>query len=65
MSDPIPQLKDFFVNGKWVAPVNKKYIDVLNPANEEVIKQVSHRLGRRRGTGCTGGEASVRDVGRH
>ncbi|CAI5730495.1 unnamed protein product [Peronospora destructor] len=41
MSDPIPELKELFINGKWVAPVNKKYIDVLNPANEEVIQQVA------------------------
>lgn len=41
MSDPIPTLKDLFIDGKWVVPVKGKYIDVLNPANEEVIQQVA------------------------
>ncbi|RAW23133.1 Betaine aldehyde dehydrogenase [Phytophthora cactorum] len=41
MSDPIPTLKELFIDGKWVAPVSKKYIDVINPANEEVIQQVA------------------------
>ncbi|KAE8987207.1 Betaine aldehyde dehydrogenase 2 [Phytophthora rubi] len=41
MSDPIPTLKELFIDGKWVAPVSNKYINVLNPANEEVIQQVA------------------------
>ncbi|KAJ8574697.1 hypothetical protein ON010_g4516 [Phytophthora cinnamomi] len=41
MSDPIPTLKELFIDGKWVAPVGNKYIDVVNPANEEVIQQVA------------------------
>ncbi|EGZ28599.1 hypothetical protein PHYSODRAFT_248120 [Phytophthora sojae] len=41
MSDPIPTLKELFIDGKWVAPVDKKYIDVVNPATEEVIQQVA------------------------
>ncbi|KAL7693309.1 putative aldehyde dehydrogenase domain, aldehyde/histidinol dehydrogenase [Plasmopara halstedii] len=41
MSDPIPTLRELFIDGKWVAPVNKKYIDSVNPFNEEVIQQVA------------------------
>ncbi|KAK1947942.1 Betaine aldehyde dehydrogenase 2 [Phytophthora citrophthora] len=41
MSDLIPTLKELFIDGKWVAPVNNKYIDVINPASEEVIQQVA------------------------
>ena len=34
--------KQFYINGKWVDPVNKiDSFDVLNPANEKVIGQVS------------------------
>ncbi|RLN97619.1 hypothetical protein BBJ28_00006367 [Nothophytophthora sp. Chile5] len=40
-SEAIPELKELFIDGKWVTPVNSKYIDVLNPANEEVIQQVA------------------------
>ncbi|CAI5739260.1 unnamed protein product [Hyaloperonospora brassicae] len=41
MSDPISELKELFIDNKWVQPVDKKYIDVLNPASEEVIQQVA------------------------
>ncbi|KAL4095723.1 hypothetical protein PRIC1_009096 [Phytophthora ramorum] len=41
MSDPIPDLKELFIDGKWAAPVSKKYMDVLNPTNEQVIQQVA------------------------
>ncbi|RLN91682.1 hypothetical protein BBJ28_00001696 [Nothophytophthora sp. Chile5] len=41
MSDPIPELKELFIDGKWVAPVQKKYLDVLNPATEAVVQQVA------------------------
>lgn len=40
MSDPIPELKELFIDGKWVAPVHKTYMDVLNPATEAVVQQV-------------------------
>ena len=34
--------KQFYINGKWVDPVKKiDSFDVLNPANEKVIGQVS------------------------
>ena len=34
--------KQFYINGKWVNPVKKNdSFDVLNPANEKVIGQVS------------------------
>ncbi|KAG6609640.1 aldehyde dehydrogenase family protein [Phytophthora cinnamomi] len=39
MSDPIPTLKELFIDGKWVAPVRQQYLDVLNPATEEVVQQ--------------------------
>ncbi|GMF11625.1 unnamed protein product [Phytophthora lilii] len=41
MSDPIPELKELFIDGKWVAPAGKTYMDVLNPATEEVVQQVA------------------------
>ena len=41
MSDPIGELKELFIDNEWVPPVNKKYMDVLNPASEEVIQQVA------------------------
>ncbi|KAE9047053.1 hypothetical protein PR002_g1262 [Phytophthora rubi] len=41
MSDPTPTLKELFVDGKWVAPVHKQYLDVLNPATEEVVASAS------------------------
>ena len=31
----------FYINGKWVDPISKDLLDVLNPANEEVITQIS------------------------
>ncbi|OWZ23754.1 hypothetical protein PHMEG_0001322 [Phytophthora megakarya] len=41
MSEAIPQLKELFIDGKWVAPVHKQYMDVLNPATETVVQQVA------------------------
>ena len=32
---------DHFINGKWVAPSNGKYDEVLNPANDEVVGWVA------------------------
>jgi aldehyde dehydrogenase (NAD+) len=31
----------FYINGEWVAPVTPKTMDVINPANEEVIGRIS------------------------
>jgi len=31
----------FYINGKWVDPVSKDILDVINPANEEIIAQIS------------------------
>ncbi|WP_439814516.1 aldehyde dehydrogenase family protein [Zavarzinia sp. CC-PAN008] len=31
----------FYIDGKWVDPVTPRTIDVINPANEEVITQIS------------------------
>ena len=31
----------FYIDGKWVAPLGAKTIDVINPATEEVIGRVS------------------------
>ena len=31
----------FYINGKWVDPISKDLLDVINPANEEVITQIS------------------------
>jgi aldehyde dehydrogenase (NAD+) len=32
---------DFYINGKWVAPVTPKTLDVINPANEEPYARIS------------------------
>ncbi len=32
---------DFYINGKWVAPVTPKTLDVINPATEEPIGRIS------------------------
>ena len=32
---------NFYINGKWVAPVKPKTLDVINPANEEVYTRIS------------------------
>ncbi|WP_019529296.1 aldehyde dehydrogenase family protein [Dasania marina] len=31
----------FYINGQWVAPIEPKLLDVINPANEEVCAQIS------------------------
>ncbi|MGH7896553.1 MAG: aldehyde dehydrogenase family protein, partial [Candidatus Binatia bacterium] len=31
----------FYIDGRWVEPLGKKMIDVVNPATEEVIGRVS------------------------
>jgi aldehyde dehydrogenase (NAD+) len=32
---------DFYIDGKWVAPVTPKTLDVINPANEEPYARIS------------------------
>src|SRR5438552_12602137 len=32
---------DLFVNGEWVKPLNEKYFDTINPANEEKLSEVA------------------------
>ena len=32
--------KKFYINGTWTQPSAIKYLDVINPANEEVITQI-------------------------
>jgi len=31
----------FYIDGKWVDPISKDILDVINPANEEIITQIS------------------------
>ena len=31
----------FYINGQWVEPVDKKLMDVINPSTEEVCAQIS------------------------
>ena len=31
----------FYIDGKWVDPISKDILDVINPANEEIIAQIS------------------------
>jgi aldehyde dehydrogenase (NAD+) len=33
--------RNFYINGKWVTPHSKKTLEVLNPANEEVIGTIT------------------------
>ena len=32
---------NFYINGQWVKSQSNEVIDVINPANEEVIGQIS------------------------
>ncbi|KAJ1553428.1 hypothetical protein HK405_007948 [Cladochytrium tenue] len=43
MTDDIelPTLTELFIDGQWVAPVLGKYLDVINPATEEVVQRVA------------------------
>ncbi len=34
-------LNKFYINGEWVNPVEKKEIEVINPASEKIIGNVS------------------------
>ena len=40
----------FYINGKWVNPISKDILDVTNPANEDIIAQIS--LGNKEGFRC-------------
>ena len=31
----------FYINGQWVNPHSKQLLDVINPANEEIITQIA------------------------
>ena len=31
----------FYINGQWVSPHSKQLLDVINPANEEIITQIA------------------------
>ena len=31
----------FYINGEWIDPISKDILDVINPANEEIISQIS------------------------
>ena len=33
--------KKFYINGEWVDPVSPKTLNVINPANEEIISEIS------------------------
>src|SRR5262245_49114780 len=33
--------RNFYIDGKWVTPHSKQTLDVLNPANEEVIGTIT------------------------
>lgn len=33
--------KKFYINGEWVNPISPKTLEVINPANEEVITEIS------------------------
>ncbi|PPR16512.1 MAG: 3-succinoylsemialdehyde-pyridine dehydrogenase [Alphaproteobacteria bacterium MarineAlpha9_Bin3] len=33
--------KRFYINGEWVDPISPKTLEVINPANEEVISEIS------------------------
>lgn len=34
-------VKQFYINGKWVEPISKDTLDVINPATEEVVETVA------------------------
>ena len=33
--------KNFYINGEWVNPVSPKTLNVINPANEEIISEIN------------------------
>ena len=44
----------FYIDGAWVDPVTAATIDVINPATEKAITQVSAGSGRYRSCGSRG-----------
>tara|TARA_B100001029_G_scaffold93754_1_gene76935 strand:- start:295 stop:432 length:138 start_codon:yes stop_codon:yes gene_type:complete len=39
--------KKFYINGQWVDPISPKALEVINPANEEAITEISMGFRRR------------------
>jgi betaine-aldehyde dehydrogenase len=37
----LPKLTELYIDGKWVAPVRGKYLDVISPTTEEVVQVVA------------------------
>src|SRR5579863_3316977 len=37
----MPDSTKFYINGEWVAPIERRLFDVINPATEEPIAQIS------------------------
>ncbi|HBZ49743.1 MAG TPA: aldehyde dehydrogenase family protein, partial [Halieaceae bacterium] len=35
------QYTQFYINGQWVSPSNVPVCDVINPATEQVVAQIS------------------------
>ena len=33
--------KNFYINGQWIEPSENNVLDVINPANEEVVSEIS------------------------
>ena len=33
--------KKFYINGEWVDPITPKSLGVVNPANEEIVSEIS------------------------
>ena len=33
--------QNFYINGKWITPKSKNLLDVINPANEQIITQIA------------------------
>ena len=52
--------RDFYINGRWVAPIAGRDCNVINPSNEEPVAVISlgsecrcgRRQGRVPGLGC-------------
>eukprot|EP00003_Mantamonas_plastica_P012699 TRINITY_DN22652_c0_g1_i1.p2 TRINITY_DN22652_c0_g1~~TRINITY_DN22652_c0_g1_i1.p2 ORF type:complete len:115 (+),score=14.16 TRINITY_DN22652_c0_g1_i1:745-1089(+) len=38
---PMENAGKFYINGKWIDPISSQKMDVINPATEEVITQIT------------------------